>query len=229
MKVTPQAAEKRGTMYPISKASDQTLWFVLSYPKIGGVERRMLNLATQATQKYPELTIKLLITSDLYEQYHKDTQLGPLLSGSKVQIELVETAQKSKLQQPPISNFLLHKFWRKLRQKLTGLVGKPSSGPTEKTLTRHDAPLPIQEPQNFEQLTQNSWLEKLLKFTAPGDDVHCFGGRIERNGGILLSQQNRKVVLEIINNRNISNVVSDLKCILSNIGACPNLRINSLR
>lgn len=215
-------------MYPIAKVSDQTLWFVLSYPKIGGVERRMLNLATQATEKYPELAIKLLITPDLYKQYHKDTQLGPLLSGSKVQIELVETARKPKLQQPPASNSLLHKFWRKLRQKLTGLVGKIIPGPKEKSLARRGTPLPIQEPQNFEQLTKNSWLEKFLKFTAPGDDVHCFGGRIERNGGILLSQQKRKVVLEIINNRNISNVVSDLKCILSNIGACPNLKINCL-
>ncbi len=208
------------------ESSNNSLWFVISCKTIGGAERRMLNLATQVSNQYPSLNVNFLITPDLYNEYCRDTQLEPLLVNSKIQVHLAEWPETSESSQSVSTNSLMHK----LRRKYLGLVEDL------KHLFKHLFPnivfvkdkikLPVNQHEDFYRLINNSWYQELLRFTSPGDRVHCFVGRIERNGGILLSQHNRKVIIEVTSNRILSKVVPELQCLLTNIGTCPNLKIN---
>lgn len=208
-------------MQQSSQASGNMLWFAVSCKTIGGAERRMLNLATQVTKLAPELAVHFLITPDLYQQYCEDTQLGPILNNGKIKVHLAEWPKPLNTPKTTKKRFLLPKRVRKTIQLPHRIFNHLFRF---LPITLKDSP-ETSPPENFDRLQHLSWYQEMLKHTKPGDHVHCLVAHFERNGGVLLSQHDRTVVVEITSNRAIKKVVSELKCILSKIGPCPNLQI----
>lgn len=205
---------------------NKTLWFAISCKTIGGAERRILNLATQVLQLNPNLNVNFLITPELYSNYCSDGQLKPILESSKIKIHLTEwppqdvpQAKAQKLSTSPASR-IFQKGVR-LTQKILNRLIRSLPAVSPKTASNNSV-------KDFDQLQRASWYEAMLKQTSPGDHVHCLVAHIERNGGILLSQQGRTVVAELTSNRALEQSIPELRCILSRIGPCPNLHIQCI-
>lgn len=206
-----------------SQTENNRLWLVISSTKIGGAERRILNLATQAVHLRPNLVVNFLITPRLYSKYCDDTQLSLLLNNNKIKIHLIDW--------PTSDPFLIKSIVSPLSKSLQKGINllQRFTNYSNRLLPNHTLEKPHgYDPQEFFKLRQFSWYQKMLLYTRPGDHVHCFAGSIERNGGVLLSQQKRMVTLEITSNRILEQVISELKCILFKIGPCPNLHIQSV-
>jgi hypothetical protein len=191
------------------------LTFCISCHTIGGAERRVLNLANRILELYPHLSIKFLITEELYAEYRKDSQLSPLISNPKLDIVLAEWPECLRQDQYSTRSSIIDKIIARSRR----LLQYPETNTTVK-------PTLLSGAEAYEQLKKASWLNQMLEITHRGDHLHCFVGGIERNGGILVSQYDRRVVLEITSNRALPAVVQDLRILLPIIGPCPNLHLN---
>jgi len=191
------------------------LTFSISCHTIGGAERRALNLANRISELYPHLSIEFLITEELYTEYSKDTQLSPLIINPKFNMVLAEWPECLREDQPSAQLSTIDKLIGRLKR----LVHYPEVA----TVVQ---PPPLSGAEACEQLKKASWLNQMLAITHPGDHLHCFVGSIERNGGILLSQYDRRVVVEITSNRALPAVIQDLRILLPSIGPCPNLHLN---
>jgi hypothetical protein len=201
--------------------NNKVLLFTISCKTIGGAERRILNLAYQVSKLKPELKIKLLITQNLYEEYQKDTQLLPLIADEKIEINFAEWPQnlqtliqkKQHLYQKIIKRLL--RLINLVSEPLWRVINSPS-----KTSLHSDAS------QNIDKIKRDSWFQEMLNLTKPGDHIHCFVGRIERRGAILLAKHGRKVVIEITSNRMLPDITSDCKFLFPHLGLCPTLYLN---
>lgn len=188
-----------------------TIWFVNSCPSIGGAERRAVNLAQQVKSEAPEMTVKLLIRRSLFEELRKDSQLRAVLDAESLEVEVVEYDTPPALSRGS-AVFRLMRNGRRALVKLSkrtirrlGFAAPDNSRPATKAASFRDA------------LVRKSWMQPMLDVTAPGDKIHCFVGDQERNGGILLSCRERRVVIEITSNRMIEKTAKHMRVILENV------------
>lgn len=195
----------------------ESLLFCISCKKVGGAERRLLNLIHQVIRLKPEANIKLLLTRDLYNEYQKDSQLATLINNDRIHLYFAnwpgEYSKKGIYINKLVSLFLRLTKTFKLKSYLRNdLENRAKSSNQE-----------YKNSLNLSKISRSSWVKDIVNATKPGDHVHCFIGNIERNGGVLASQFNRKVVIEVTGNRLIPKIVSDLNVLVSNIGVCHNL------